>query len=78
MRKQFNRRNLPPQQPMEVADEFIPSYKRAQELRPFLTGKGKIVPRELTTLSLKRQKLLVREIKRSRHLGLLPYVTVLK
>ena len=63
---------------LEVADEFVPTYKEPRALQPFLTAKGKILPRSRTTLSQKRQKRLVIEIKRARQLGLLPYVTVLK
>lgn len=64
--------------PVEVPMGFVASYKNAQALKIFLTGKGKIIGRSRTLFSEREQKLLTREIKRARHLGLLPYVTVVK
>lgn len=64
--------------PIEVPVGFVPTYKNAQALKIFLTGKGKIVGRSRTLFGEKQQRLLTREIKRARHLGLLPYVTVVK
>jgi small subunit ribosomal protein S18 len=64
--------------PIEVSPDFVPSYKDPRGLSHLLTGKGKIVPRSRTSISQKRQKLLAREIKRARHLAMLPFVTVLK
>jgi small subunit ribosomal protein S18 len=43
-------------------------------LQGFVSERGKIVPSRITAVSTKKQRELAREIKRARHLGLLPYV----
>jgi small subunit ribosomal protein S18 len=40
-----------------------------------LNEQGKILPRRITGLSLKNQRRVAKEIKRARHLALLPFVT---
>ena len=65
-------------QKMEVAEGYIPDYKNYKELRRFLTSRGKIVARNRSGLSQKMQKRLAKEIKRARHLALLPFVSVFK
>lgn len=49
------------------------SYKRAEELKRFVTAQGAILPRAKTGLTAKLQKQLAREVKRARHLALLPF-----
>ncbi|WP_299024307.1 30S ribosomal protein S18 [uncultured Thermanaerothrix sp.] len=49
-------------------------YKQVDLLRRFLTEEGKIRPRRQTGTCAKHQRLLAREIKRARHLALLPFV----
>lgn len=49
-------------------------YKRPETLRPFITEFGRIRPRRQTRLSAAKQRELVREVKRARHLALLPFV----
>jgi small subunit ribosomal protein S18 len=49
-------------------------YKDARLLGRFISERGKIVPSRITAVSSKKQRLLARAIKRSRFLGLLPYV----
>ena len=49
-------------------------YKDPQGLRYFITERGKIVPSRITAVSAKKQRELSKAIKRSRHLGLLPYI----
>ena len=49
-------------------------YKDLNTLRQYLTENGKIVPSRITAVSAKKQRELARAIKRSRFLGLLPYV----
>ncbi len=51
-----------------------PSYKNYEELRKFLTERGKIIGRRQTGVCAKHQKILSREIKRARQLALLPYL----
>jgi small subunit ribosomal protein S18 len=49
------------------------SYKMADKLQRFVSAQGYIVPRSRSGLSLKLQRHLSREIKRARHLALLPF-----
>lgn len=48
-------------------------YKNPESLRRFVTERGKILPRRITGTCAKHQRVLVREIKRSRVLAFLPY-----
>lgn len=49
-------------------------YKDVKLLQRYLSERGKIVPSRITAVSAKKQRVLSRAIKRSRFLGLLPYV----
>jgi len=49
-------------------------YKDVKLLQRFISERGKIVPSRITAVSAKKQRLLAQAIKRSRFLGLLPYV----
>ena len=49
-------------------------YKDARLLGRFISERGKIVPSRITAVSAKKQRELAQAIKRSRFLGLLPYV----
>ena len=49
-------------------------YKDLATLKGYITETGKIVPSRITAVSAKKQRELARAIKRSRFLGLLPYV----
>jgi small subunit ribosomal protein S18 len=49
-------------------------YKDVRLLQGFMSERGKIVPSRITAVSAKKQRELSQAIKRSRHLGLLPYV----
>lgn len=49
-------------------------YKDVKLLSRFLSERGKIVPSRITAVSNKKQRALARAIKRSRYLGLIPYV----
>jgi len=50
-------------------------YKDSKTLRIFLTERSKIIPRRISGNCAKHQRKLTTEIKRSRHLALLPYTT---
>ena len=49
-------------------------YKDVRLLQRYVSERGKIVPSRITAVSAKKQRELARAIKRSRFLGLLPYV----
>jgi small subunit ribosomal protein S18 len=48
-------------------------YKNAELLRRYISEAGKIRPRRQTGLCAKCQRKLAREVKRARHLALLPF-----
>lgn len=50
-------------------------YTNTKLLRSFMTPAGSILPRGKTNLTAKQQRRVSREIKRARHLALLPFVT---
>ena len=49
-------------------------YKDTRLLQGFMSERGKIVPSRITAVSAKKQRELAKAIKRSRHLGLVPYI----
>ena len=49
-------------------------YKDVKLLRRFVNDQGKIMPRRVTVTSAKMHRKLVRAIKRSRSIALMPYV----
>lgn len=49
-------------------------YKDVKLLSRYVSERGKIVPSRITAVSAKKQRELAQAIKRSRHLGLLPYI----
>lgn len=51
-------------------------YKDVDTLRRYITETGKIRPRRQTGNCARCQRQLAREIKRARHLALLPYVSL--
>jgi small subunit ribosomal protein S18 len=51
----------------------VPSYKEYKTLSGYLTNRARIVGRSRSGICSKHQRVLTREIKRARHLGLLPF-----
>ena len=49
-------------------------YKDVKLLSRYISERGKIVPSRITAVSAKKQRELAKAIKRSRLLGLLPFV----
>lgn len=58
-------------------DKFVFDYKDAETLKRFMTERGDILSRERSGLSAKQHRELAKQIKRARHIGLLPFVTTL-
>lgn len=52
----------------------IIDYKDVRLLEKYLSEKGRIIPRRITSVSAKHQRSLAVAIKRARFLALLPYV----
>lgn len=50
------------------------TYKRPQDLKPFVNRLGKILPRRSTRLCARHQRTVAHEIRRARHMALLPFV----
>jgi len=51
-----------------------PDYKDTEQLKRFVSGQAKIVDPRYTSTCAKHQRQLAMAIKRSRFLGLLPFV----
>lgn len=48
-------------------------YKDANKLKKYITEKGKIMPRRMTGVCARHQRLLAAAVKRARVMALLPY-----
>ena len=59
----------------EIKEEAKIDYKNLKLLRRYTTRYAKIVPRQYSKITLKQQKAVAREIKKSRHVALLPFVS---
>lgn len=56
-------------------EKTLPDYKNPQILRRFMTERGKILSASKTGVCAKHQRKLAEQIKRARHLSLLPFVS---
>lgn len=54
----------------------MPSYRDVATLSNYMKARSGISARFYTNLSAKSQRRIAKAIKRARHLGLLPFVTV--
>ena len=70
-KKKFVRKKVCKFTPEEI--ETI-DYKDVNRLRYFVTERGKMIPSRISGASAKSQRHIARQIKRARHLALLPYV----
>lgn len=52
-------------------------YKDGKALRPYITEKGKIMPRRITGTCAKHQRALSTAIKRARNLAILPFAATI-
>ena len=59
--------------PFTMDAEFKFDYKDPQQLKHFITERGKITPRRITGLSAKQQRALTTAVKRARNIALLPF-----
>lgn len=60
--------------PFSGRDALKIDYKDSRLLLKFVTERGKIIPRRITSVCSKRQRELAIAIKRARFLALMPYV----
>jgi small subunit ribosomal protein S18 len=56
----------------QISDDMVIDYKNVSILQRFLNDRGKIVPRRISGLTAKNQRLLNSAVKKARFLGLLP------
>lgn len=70
-KKKFVKKKICKFKPEEI--ETI-DYKDVNRLRFFITERGKIIPSRISGAGAKSQRFLTRQIKRARHIALLPYV----
>ena len=69
MSSSFFKKRLSPIKPGDPID-----YKDVDLLKKFITERGKILPRRLTGLTAKQQRVLTNAVKRARIVALLPFV----
>lgn len=51
-------------------------YKNVELLKPFISERGRIIPRRISGVCSKHQRQLSKAVKRARHLALLPFVKI--
>ena len=69
MSSSFFKKRLSPIKPGDPID-----YKDVDLLKKFITERGKILPRRMTSLTAKHQRDLTNAVKRARIVALLPFV----
>ena len=69
MSSSFFKKRLSPIKPGDPID-----YKDVDLLKKFITERGKILPRRMTSLTAKQQRDLTNAVKRARIVALLPFV----
>lgn len=61
--------------PFETAKIEQIDYKDTENLKLFITERGKVLPRRITGVSFHCQNELKKAIKKARHMALLPFVS---
>lgn len=56
--------------------ELTIDYKDAKALRPYITERGRIVPRRISGTCAKHQRVVCTAIKRARNLAIIPFTTI--
>lgn len=72
-RKVFNRRKK--SCPLTGPKAPAVDYKDVRLLQRFTSERGKIMPSRITAVSMKKQRVLAKAVKRARVLALMPYVS---
>lgn len=54
-------------------EKIVPNYREVEILQKFVTDRGKIVSRGRSGVCPKHQRRLAQEVKKARHLALLPF-----
>lgn len=62
----------------ETVKRVMPTYKDVKTLSRFVDERGKIQSRVKSGLSAKEQRTVTREIKRARHLALMPFTQTVR
>ena len=62
--------------PLCANKDLVLDFKNAEQLRKFINDKGKILPRRATGACAKHQRDITLEVKRARHIAVLPYTTL--
>ena len=62
--------------PLCANKDLVLDYKNAEQLKKFINDKGKILPRRATGAYAKHQRDITLEVKRARHIAVLPYTTL--
>ena len=55
------------------ADKNLPNYRNLDQMRRFVSERGKILTKRSSGCCSKHQRAIACEIKKARHLGLLPF-----
>lgn len=56
--------------------ELTIDYKDAKALRPYITERGRIVPRRISGTCAKHQRVVCEAVKRARNLAIVPFTAV--
>ncbi len=51
-----------------------PMWEEYEQLRPYLSSRGRILSREISFVCVKHQRRLAESVKHARHLALLPFI----